>query len=354
MNLEDIRERLTRVDEQILKLLNDRLELTLRAGKLSHGVDKEKESEPAVMDDVQRVPLKLIRTEFSKRVFNDIMAECRGLQTENLKLVGFQGEHGSIDELVIGQLGAELVPIPCVQFNDVVEGMSAGCLDMGILPVENSVEGGVSEVNDLLIRYDLHIWGERLHPMNHALLTLPHTDMQSIKVVYSHPQILAQCSNFIAQNQFKTRPYHDAAGSAFMLRETQNHAAAVIAHPLCASLYNLAIAKENIADDPSNYTRFLLVSTSANPESPDGDKCSIAFATSNEFGALFSILKIFSDAQINLIRIESRPSQIEKGNYVFLVDFPGSIRDEPIKNLLKTVEAKSTLFKMLGCYKSAA
>jgi len=222
---------------------------------------------------------------------------------------------------------------------------------MGMLPVENSQDGGVSEVNDILINRDLFICGEIKQPLNYSVLTLPDTDYRTIKVIYSHPQVLAQCSGFISRFDLEARPFHNAAASARMLSETKMRATAVIASPLCAALHNLTIIKENIEDDTSNYTRFVLLSKEK--FEGEGNKCSIVFTTKNQYGELYAILKIFSDESVNLIRIESRPSQLEKGNYVFMVDFYGSENDQRIKRTLDAVEKKAILYKLLGCYRSA-
>ena len=350
MNLEDIRGQINRVDYDIVKLLNERLELALRAKKLKpQVVDKEREKQ--VIDNIEKIPLKLVNTGFSKKLFEEIITECRGIQMEDRKLVGFQGEHGANDELAVNRFDKRFVPIPCLQFVDVVEGINNGSFDMGMLPVENSLEGGVSEVDDILIEHELYICGEIRQPFNYSLLTLPDTDYRGIKVVYSHPQVLAQCSGFIARNNLETRPYYNAAGAARMITETKSRASAAIASTLCAYLHNLAVIKENIENDPSSYTRFLLLSKER-PTQP-GNKCSIAFSTQSQFGELYAILKIFSDAGINLTRIESRPSRSEKSNFVFLVDFCGSDKDEKIAKTLRDIEKKAIFYKLLGCYKDA-
>lgn len=347
MDLKKLREEINRIDYEIIKLLNKRLEMALRAKKFKpQVVDKEREKQ--VIDNVQKIPLQLVDKKFSKELFEQIISECRGIQMEDRKLVGFQGEHGSNGELAITRYAANFVPIPCLQFSDVVEGIMKNYFDLGMLPVENSVEGGVSEVNDLLIEHELSICGEIKQPLDYALLTLPETDYRGIKVVYSHPQVLAQCSGFISRNNLEARPYYNAAAAARMIAETQPRASAAIASPLCAALHNLVVIKENIEDDTANFTRFVLLSKEKIKK--EGSKCSVAFTTRDQFGELYAILKIFSDAKINLIRIESRPSQVEKGRYVFLVDFNGSDRDERIKKTLDAIEKKAVMYKLLGCY----
>jgi prephenate dehydratase len=162
---------------------------------------------------------------------------------------------------------------------------------------------------------------------------------------------LAHCNGFITRNNLEPRPYYNAAAAARMIAETKPRAAAAIAPPLCADLHNLEVIKEHIEDDSANYTRYLLLSKKACQM--EGDKCSIIFSTQNEFGELYGILKAFSDSKINLTRLESRPSPIEKGNFVFLVDFYGSANDEKVIKTLDAIKKKAVMFKMLGFYKES-
>jgi prephenate dehydratase/chorismate mutase/prephenate dehydratase len=349
MDLKQIREEINRVDYEIIKLLNRRLEMALRTKKFkTQVVDKEREKQ--VIENVQKIPLKLVEKEFSTKLFENIISECRGIQMEDRKLVAFQGEHGSHAEVAINSSDENFVPIPCPQFIDVVEGVNEGFFDLGILPVEHSPEGDISEVNDLLIDHEIYVHGEIIQPPHYTLLTLPDTDYRSIKVIYSHSQILAHCKGFIDRNQLEARPYYSAGGAAQMITETQLRASAVIATTLCAALHNLAVIKENIQDDDSGYARYLLIAKDKIKEK--GDKCSIIFSTTEEFSALYGILKIFNDAKIKITRIESHPSQINGGNVAFLVDFFGCDGEEKVSKALAEVEKKAVMYKLLGCYKS--
>jgi prephenate dehydratase/chorismate mutase/prephenate dehydratase len=195
----------------------------------------------------------------------------------------------------------------------------------------------------------LSIIGEIRLPISHCLLTLPATDYREIKTVYSHPQALAQCRGFLQRNKLETIPFYDTAGAAKMISETQLKGAAAIATKFCANQYHLEVVKENIADDLSNSTRFLIVSKDRTDT--NGNKCSIVFSTSHQAGALFSVLEIFSKAKINLTRIESRPQRNGSEGYYFLLDFRGSEHDQIIKNTLDTVKANVPMYKFLGCYK---
>jgi prephenate dehydratase/chorismate mutase/prephenate dehydratase len=292
----------------------------------------------------------LVRPEFSEKLFAEIIEESKNLQGKNLRLAAFQGEHGAYGEMAVRSFDAQVVPISCREFADVFAGVEKDQLDIGVVPVENSLEGPVTQVNDLLVETTLQIIGEVNIPVHHCLLALPETDYHDIKVVYSHPQALAQCRGFISRNRLEPRPYYDTAGAAMMLANERPKASAVIASRLCAELYGLEVLKENIEDHESNSTRFLVL---GKEKAKKGGKCSIIFSTAHKAGALFSVLRVFSDAQINLTRIESRPIRSEPKNYAFLLDFQGSDTDPKVSAALEEVRAHAAMYKFLGCYGAA-
>jgi len=349
-----LRKKIDLIDFEILKLMNQRMEHTLRTRKLKQNIsDPGREQE--IIATICRYSRGLIKPEFSKKIFYEIISESKRLQEQKLKLAGFQGEHGAYGEVAIRSVDPSLVPIPCVEFVDVFDEVINGQLDFGVVPVENSLEGAVTQVNDLLVETDvtkIKIAGEVKIPIHHCLLTLPGVDYSEIKVVYSHPQALAQCRKFLSRYKLEPRPYYDTAGAAMMLSNERPRTVAVIASKLCAELYNLQVAFENIEDNGSNSTRFLLLSREESKE--DGNKCSIIFSTEHKAGSLFAVLKIFSDAGLNLTRIESRPIKNDPGKYAFLLDFQGSSRDQKVIDVLEKVKRETVIFKFLGCYKEAS
>jgi prephenate dehydratase/chorismate mutase len=350
MELEDLRKRIDRIDSDMLRLLNQRMELAMRTKNMKSGIEdpgREKE----VFDAVRKRSKGLIRPEFSEKLFREIVAESRQLQKSGKRLIGFQGEHGAYSEVAVIGFGKDSVPMPCAEFVEVFEGVESGQLDLGVVPVENSLAGSVSQVDDLLIETGLKIVGEIRVPVHHCLLALPETDYRDIKVVYSHPQALAQCRGFIARNKLEPRPHYDTAGAAMMLATERPKAAAAIASRLCADIYGLEVLKENIEDLESNHTRFVVLSREKAP--PGGDKCSIIFSTAHRSGALFEILRVFSEASINLTRIESRPIRKDPGKFAFLLDFQGSDGDGKVAAALEKVKEQTAMFKFLGCYKEA-
>lgn len=351
MDLKDIRNRIDSVDTEIVGLLSKRMELAVRAIKLkTKTLQSDREAE--VLARVKSASRALIAPDFSEKLFTEIMAESRRLQDKELRLIGFQGEHGAYSEMAIKSLEPEAVTIPHTEFGDVFEGVASGVLDFGMVPVENSLAGNVGPVDDLLADTELKIVGELVMPIHHCLMTLPGADYRDIRVVYSHPQALAQCKGFLSRNKLEARPYYDTAGAAMMLARERPAAAAVIASHLSAELYGLEVLKENIEDNHTNATRFLKISRNACEQA--GNKCTIAFSTAHKPGALLCILSAFSEAEINLTRIESRPMPRNPGMYVFLLDFLGSDRDEKVTSALEKVKKDAPMFRLLGCYQKAS
>jgi len=350
MELEELRGKIDRIDSEILKLLNQRMEFALRTRKIKPGVE-DAEREKEVLETTKRQAKGLIRPEFSQKIFTDIITESKTLQKGDPKLAGFQGEHGAFSEVAVRSYDKNWVPMPCLEFQDVFDAVSKGQFEFGVVPLENSLEGAVTAVNDLLLETDLKIIGEVKVPVHHCLLALPDTDYRDIKVVYSHPQALAQCRGFIARNKLEPRPYYDTAGAAMMLADERPKAAAAIASRLCAEIYGLEVLKENIEDHESNNTRFVVLAKEGAKDK--GDKCSIIFSTAHKAGALFEVLKLFSDAGVNLTRIESRPIRKDPGKFAFLLDFEGSDSDARVSGLLQKVQKETVTYKFLGCYKGA-
>jgi len=350
MRLEEIRKRINTIDFEILKLLNSRMEYAIRTKTLKPRVaDETREHE--VIGYIERHSRGLIEPEFCRDLFAKIIAESKRLQVEDCRLIGFQGEHGSFSEVAARLFDPDLIYISCGEYGETFEAVESGVLDLGIVPVEYTLGGAVTEVNDALIKTDLVIVGEIRLPVSYCLLVLPDTDPKEVRVVYSHRQSLAQCQGYLARANLDSRPYYDSAAAARMLVKERPEGSAVIASSFAAEFFNLEILDSGIEDHPDNVSRFLVLSKEAS--TVPGDKCSIIFVGEHRAGALFRVLKEFADAEINLTRIESLPSRKTPGNYVFFLDFQGSIQDEAVQGVLGRVEEMSLVYKFLGCYQAA-
>ena len=352
-----LRSEIDRIDFELLKLLKTRMETALKIRKFKTEIaDTSRETDILNRVRASAQALGLLTPEFAEQMFSRIMEASKTLQAQEYLLIGFQGEHGAYSEVAARVYQSGLAYIPCREFADVFEGVAQGYLDRGIVPVENSLGGAITQVNELLVEYDLPIIGEIKIPIHHCLLALPGTDHRDIRVVYSHPQALTQCRSFLQRNHLESRPYYDTAGAAKMLSSERPDTSAALASKLCAEIYNLEVIKEGVEDHEANVTRFLILDRE--PQQEPGTKCSIIFCMSHETatqsGSLYGILKLFADAKINLTRIESMPNREDPGNYYFFLDFEGNDADETVKRVLAEVQQNTILYKFLGCYQEVS
>ncbi len=350
MELHELRAEIDRIDFELLKLLKTRMETALKLKKLKKDITDSSREEKVLNGVKAHVQaLGLLTPEFTEQLFTRIIQESKSLQTQGDLLIGFQGDHGAYSEVAARAYNPNLIYIPCLEFADVFESVATDNIDLGIVPVENSLGGAITQVNELLMETDLKIIAELKIPVHHCLLALPDTDYREIRMVYSHTQALTQCRNFLHRNNLEAKPYYDTAGAAKMLSTKRPKAAAAIASGLCAELYNLDIIKEEMEDHHENKTRFLILAKH-NHQGP-GTKCSILFSTAHRAGALFEFLQLFADAHINMTRLESMPNREDPGTYCFFVDFEGNDQDDNIKQLLEQIKENTSMYKFLGCYK---
>ena len=347
MKPDQIRKNMNKIDRELLVLLQERMGLSLRAAKFTE-TNTDKDQETDMLARAERLNLDLIESSFTRKLLQTIAAESHRLQDESRTLVAFQGEHGAYGEVAARQLIPDGAYIPCLEFIDVFRGVEKGYFDLGVVPVENSLEGAVTQVNDLLTTTELKVSGEVKVDVKHCLLACEATDYREIRQVYSHPQALAQCRNFLMRHKLEPHPYYDTAGAAKMLARENPRSAAAIASSLCADLYGLEIIKEGIEDGPANSTRFLLLSRE--PQKKKGEKTSIIFAVPHKAGRLFGVLQLFADAGINLTRIASMPLRSDPSNYSFFLDFEGFENDKEVISVLKKVNELTIWLKLLGSY----
>jgi len=265
-----------------------------------------------------------------------------------MKRVSFQGERGAYSEAAsVSFFGNEIEAIPCFTFADVLKNTENGNSDYSILPIENSLEGSVGESNDLLLSTKLNAIGEIYYRIHHCLIGTG--SIGDIDTVYSHPQALGQCRQFIQENSLKTIPTYDTAGSVKIIKDLNKSSAACIASRNAAEIFDVPVIQEGIEDNTNNYTRFLIFSKE-NGSKTENSKTSIIFSIKHEAGALYQIINEFYQHKINLTKIESRPNKNTPWEYNFYVDFEGHQDDSLIKDMLQKLRNNSTFLKILGSY----
>lgn len=263
--------------------------------------------------------------------------------------VAFQGERGAYSEEAVVALWGEGAVLPCASLLDVFEAVASGSTDRGVVPVENSQAGSINETYDLLLSHSLFITGEVDLRIRHCLLALPGQTVEMIRQVYSHPQALAQCEQFLREHRLEPVPAYDTAGSAKMVADRRLAGVAAIAGRGAARIYGLEVLADGIETNPFNYTKFLCLATTPAPRSSEC-KTSIVFTTQNVPGALHRALGSFAQRSINLTKLESRPRRDVPWEYLFYVDFEGYKEDPPAAAALSELARVCTFLRVLGSY----
>lgn len=268
--------------------------------------------------------------------------------------VAYQGEPGAYSEDAVASVFGERVDtVPCLEFQDAFEAVDTGRATHAVLPVENSIEGTVAPVNDLLLEHDLTVTGEALVPVNHCLIGNARSSLRTIRTVYSHPQALGQCRRFLARHrEWRQVPAYDTAGSVKMVRERGRTDEAAVASRRSASLYRMKVLAEDVQTDHENMTRFFVLE-----KHPQGlaaaNKTSIAFVAKNVPGALHRCLGEFATRGINLTKLESRPRRSRPWNYVFYADLEGTMDDRAVREAVGALVTTAGFVKVFGSYAAA-
>jgi len=264
--------------------------------------------------------------------------------------VTYQGETGAYSEMAVYKFfGSKVEPVPCKDFSEVFESVKTGVVPHGVVPIENSIEGSVNQNYDLFLTYNLKVCGEVAVKLAHVLIANPQTKFDEVKTIYSHPQALAQCRRYLERHKWEIIPAYDTAGSVKIIKENEITDAVAIASEKAADLYGMKILARDIADNPSNYTRFLVLGLE--DAAPTGDdKTSIIFSAKHAPGTLYHALGEFASRNINLTRIESRPTKTTAWQYNFYLDFEGHRTEKRCAEALQALEKYVTFLKILGSY----
>ena len=357
MSVDKVRKEVDRIDARILELLNERAAASQKIGKIKikkgqgiYSPEREKE----VLDRLKAMNKGPIAPSAIEAIYSEIMSSSISLEKE-VRIAYLGPESTFTHQAVLKKFGKSVRCFPCTNISDVFAEVERGRSDYGVVPVENSTEGAVNYTLDMFIESNLKICAELYLPINHHLLSNAAT-LKKINQIYSIPQALAQCRLWLESNLPGARlmPTSSTAEAARHVAEHPQfkNEIACIASSLAAKEYRLKVIAPSIEDNANNTTRFIVIAR-ADCKPTGKDRTSIVFAVQDRVGALHDILVHFQKANMNLTKIESRPSKKKVWSYFFFVDFEGHSKEPRIEQALKNLEKHCTLFKVLGSYPKA-
>jgi chorismate mutase/prephenate dehydratase len=375
LDLGEIRGKIDGIDRQLVQLFEERMKLCRDVAEFKISTGKkvlDTARENAKLEAVSALVKDKENIHAINDLFSQIMANSRKMQyrlleehgqtlrepyeavdevnKEGCKVV-YQGVEGAYAYIAMRQFfgkGVDNFNVPT--WRDAMEAVKNGQADYAVLPIENSTTGIIAGVYDLLQEYNNYIIAETYVKVEHALLGLPGTDMEKVTTVYSHPQGLMQCEEFLEQHKdWRQISQSNTALSAKKVLDEQDSTHVAIASVEAAEVFGLEVLESRINDLDNNTTRFVIV-TNSRKFVKDAGKMSIVFETANEAGTLYNLLSHIIYNGLNMNKIESRPIEGKEWEFRFFVDFEGNIDDPRVINALRGIEEESKSIKLLGNY----
>ncbi len=373
IDLAESRIKIDEIDRQMVELFEKRMELAMDIANYKKSVGKP--IYDAAREEEKLTTLRAMAgSEFNKKaiadLFKQIMSMSRRLQymlledQESLGFtevehfprnketqIAFYGERGSYTEqAMLEYFQTEVSGLPMETFEEVMQAVQGGKAEYGVLPIENSSTGTLSDIFDLLSEYNVYIIGEHMVKIEHNLWGLPGAKLSDIRQVYSHKQGLLQCSQFLSMHpQMKQIVGGSTAGSARKVLEEQDITQAAIASRRAGEYLGLSLLQEAIHNEDHNTTRFIVISNQR-IYSQTAERTSICFALPHQSGSLYHTLSHFIYNNINMTKIESRPITGKAFAYRFYVDIEGGLENPAVKNALHCIREEALEMKILGSY----
>lgn len=375
MDLMECRKALDEIDAEIVRLFENRMDICAQVAedKIKTGkkvFDKEREQQKIAA--VKAMASDSFRAHGVEELFEQLMSMSRKMQ---YGIMGKNGVNGRIPFIAVDELdlkdatvvyqgtegaysqqamhtyfGSDVKSFNVETFRDAMLAIAEGNADFGVLPIENSSAGIVSENYDLLVDFENYIVAEQIISIDHCLLGLEGAKEEDIKNVYSHPQALMQCSEYLtAHKEMQQHTYPNTAMAAKKIVDDRDMTQAAIAGRSAAAAHGLSIIKESINYASKNSTRFIIVTNQKIYRKAAG-KISICFEIPHESGSLYRILSNFIYNDINMNRIESRPLPDRPWEYRFFIDIEGNLEDAGVKNALRGIREETKNMKILGNY----
>lgn len=375
VDLQESRKKIDEIDSQIIRLFEERMDVAndvavykRSTGKKVYDPAREKEkietlramasnpfNETAVEDlflQIMSISRKYQYQKLGPTVNNIPFRQVDKIEVDENTPIVYFGEKGAFTEQAMFEyFGEKISSFNKTSFQEVMETVAAGEAKFGVLPIENSSTGSISDIYDLIAGYDIAIVAEHVVKVEQALLGIKGAKLEDIECVYSHAQGLMQCADFLKEHDIAGEEYMSTAAAAKKIAQDGigNHGA--IASVRAARTYGLDVIKESINSNSQNYTRFIIISNEKIFPS-HANKISLAFEIKHEAGSLYNMLANFYYNDLNMTKIESRPIMDKQWEYRFFVDIEGNLQDSGVGNALATIEEFANNVKILGNFET--
>lgn len=374
-DLTELRDEIDRIDKEMVALFEKRMSISSQVAEYKIDTGKKVFDKAREASKIEAVT-QMTHNDFNKHgveeLFQQIMAMSRKLQyqllaqkgavgrlpfieveeiqKENIRVV-FQGVEGAYSHAAMKEyFGDKVNSFHVETWKDAMEAIAEGSADYAVLPIENSTAGIVNDMYDLLVDFENYIVAEQVIRCEHKLLTVPGTKLDEVKTVYSHPQGLMQCKQFLDQHRdWKQVPLDNTAVAAKKVSDDQDKTQAAIASAFAAEYFELQDMGVQVCYNEVNSTRFI-IATNQRIFKKDADKVSICFEVPHKSGSLYNMLSHFIYNNLNMSKIESRPIPGRNWEYRFFIDFEGNLSDSAVKNALRGIREEAINMKILGNY----
>ena len=374
-DLVQCRKEIDEIDHQMTALFQERMQIAADVAEYKRASGKkvfDKQREDEKLDTVEQMASNAYFGRGLRELFSQIMSLSRKYQYTMLAdkeqngfsqtkalvcgeadTVAFFGEPGSYTEQALMRaLGDLCQRKSCPTFAAVVEAVETGTAKYGVVPIENTTTGDISDLYDLMAEHAVYPVAEQVIKIEHVLAAPEGATEEGIKEVFSHPQALLQCSGYFAERpELLQRACSSTSGCALEVAKNGDVTKAAIASEIAAVRYGLTILRRGLNNENVNSTLFLVLSKDA-VFTEEADKVSICFEIAHESGSLYRILSHLIYNDLNMTKIESRPIPGKQFEYRFFVDFDGRLSEPAVQNALTGIKEEASRLKVLGCYKS--
>ena len=346
--LKQLRVQIDRIDDELLKLVNQRAELARQIGHLKdNDAVLRPEREAQILQRVQNNNAGPLSKQAVAQLFTEIMSQCRALEAP--LSVAYLGPPGTFSEAAaLKRFGSAVQGKPCATIDEVFRAVESGAVNFGMVPVENSTEGAIGRTLDLLLQSPLKVCGEVMLAIHHCLLA-PGAILTGIKRVYSHPQSFGQCQDWLNAHLPHAARISVASNAEAAFMAANNPDSAAIAGRQAVIVSGLRVHAENIEDDPRNTTRFLVIG-SQNVAPSGRDKTSLVMSAANRPGAVHDLLAPLARHGVSMTKLESRPARSGLWEYVFFLDIEGHQSNANVATALAELKQAAAFVKVLGSY----